>query len=123
MSDHLIEAGLALFRHLRGLQAAAAADGRFPADYLSCEALARHDLAACWWVALKHCSVRTAVPNRTLMTRATGASAALLADRELAALVGMDWEVAGVLRAAGLAAAGAEAAAGAFRGAAVGAAA
>lgn len=43
----------------------------------------------------KHC--------RTLMSRATGARPDLLADRELAALVGIDWDVNAVLRANGLA--------------------
>ena len=102
MSDHLIESGLCLFKHLRCLQVSAASEGRFPAEYLSSEVLLLHDLIACWWIALKHCSVRTAVPNRTLMSRATNADPAMLADRELAALVGMDWEVNAVLRMYGL---------------------
>lgn len=151
----------------------AAYEGRFPADYLSSEHLLMHDLAACFWIGLKHCSVRTAVPNRsasglercaacigptpcrrppkapllparlsarrgaallwatgagmgllcslppctsqarlhvlalllicrTLLCRATGASAELLCDREVAALVAMDWGVNALLRSAGL---------------------
>ena len=35
-----------------------------PRQYLSNEQLLIHDLVSCWWVALKHCSIRTAVPNR-----------------------------------------------------------
>ncbi len=33
-------------------------------QYLNNEQLLIHDLVSCWWVVLKHCSVRTAVPNR-----------------------------------------------------------
>lgn len=101
MSNHLIESGLCLFKHLRRLQIFAASEGRFPADYLASEVLLLHDLIACWWIALKHCSVRTAVPNRTLMSRATNSDPEMLADREIAALVGMDWDVNAVLRSHG----------------------
>lgn len=129
----------------------AAYEGRFPADYLSSEQLLMHDLAACFWIGLKHCSVRTAVPNRwegqgergetrrwkgagaggavggpgasaarlplrspprasppacspprTLLCRATGASPELVSDREVAALVAMDWGIDALLRSAGL---------------------
>eukprot|EP00887_Chlorella_sp_A99_P003478 scaffold7.g3478.t1 len=102
MSDHLVECGMHLFKYLRQLQVEAAYDGRFPLDYLSNEQLLIHDLIACFWIGLKHCSVRTAVPNRTLLCRATGANAELLNDRELAALIAMDWSVSAVLRSAGL---------------------
>lgn len=64
MSEHLVHCGMHLFRHLRRLQVAAAYDGRFPMDYLASEQLLIHDLIACFWVSMKHCSVRTAVPNR-----------------------------------------------------------
>lgn len=33
-------------------------------QYLAREDLLNHDLISCWWIALKHASVRTAVPNR-----------------------------------------------------------
>ncbi len=33
-------------------------------QYLTNEQLLIHDLVSCWWIALKHCSIRTAVPNR-----------------------------------------------------------
>ena len=102
MTDHLIESGLCLFKYLRQLQVAACVEGRFPSDYLANDRLLMHDLIACWWIGLKHCSVRTAVPNWTLMCRATGAKPELLSDRELAALVGMDWDVNAVLRFNGL---------------------
>jgi hypothetical protein len=102
MTEHLIDCGLCLFKYLRRLQVAACAAGRFPHSYLADEDNLVHDLVACWWVALKHCSVRTAVPNRTLMARATGATPELLSDRELAALIGMDWDVNAVLRLSGL---------------------
>lgn len=42
-------------------------------------------------------------PCRTLMCRATGTTPELLADRELAALIAIDWEVQAVLRQGGLA--------------------
>lgn len=40
--------------------------------------------------------------RRTLMCRATGASPELLSDRELAALIAIDWEVQAMLRQGGL---------------------
>lgn len=144
VSDYLVDAGLALFRNLRRLQVAGAALGTLPVAYLMNEHYLLHDAIACWWLAMKHSSVRTAVPNRctgawwgvvarsapgvwvagphtaavashphqcpssrslaaaapcrTLMCRATGASPALLTDRELAALVSLNWQVSGLLR-------------------------
>ncbi|KAL6777732.1 hypothetical protein ACKKBG_A15420 [Auxenochlorella protothecoides x Auxenochlorella symbiontica] len=97
VSEYLLECGLWLFRNLRNLQVAAAAAGVLPAAYLTEEQYLLHDLIACWWLAMKHCSVRTAVPNRTLMCRATGACPALLSDRELATLISLNWRVSGVL--------------------------
>ncbi|KAL4446744.1 hypothetical protein ABPG77_007988 [Micractinium sp. CCAP 211/92] len=102
MTDHLIECGLYLFKYLRSLQVEAACVGQFPLDYLARKDLLNHDLISCWWIALKHASVRTAVPNRTLMCKATDAHAALLSDRELAALIAIDWEVQAVLKKGGL---------------------
>lgn len=64
VSEYLLECGLWLFRNLRNLQVAAAAAGVLPAAYLTEEQYLLHDLIACWWLAMKHCSVRTAVPNR-----------------------------------------------------------
>lgn len=147
VSDYLVDAGLALFRSLRRLQVAGAALGTLPVAYLMNEHYLLHDAIACWWLAMKHSSIRTAVPNRfarawwrlgpmaprgfesaarrrpgaaalhpaprpalahndraaagpcrTLMCRATGASPALLTDRELAALVSLNWQVSGLLR-------------------------
>jgi hypothetical protein len=43
----------------------------------------RHDLVAVWWIAMKHCSVRTAVPNRALLARATDSKRSLLSECEL----------------------------------------
>lgn len=64
--------------------------------------LLRHDLAAALWIALKHCSVRTAVPNRALLARATGARPELLQEREVASLRAVDWRINAALRSADL---------------------
>lgn len=61
-----------------------------------------HDLIACWWIAMKYCSIRTAVPNRTLLSRATDAKDLLLADCEMAALIALDWNVNSFLAEEGL---------------------
>ncbi|KAL4425423.1 hypothetical protein ABPG75_009439 [Micractinium tetrahymenae] len=102
MTEHLMECGMYLFKYLRSLQVEAACMGQFPVDYLARQDMMLHDLIACWWIALKHASVRTAVPNRTLMCRATEAVPVLLNDRELAALIAIDWEVQAVLKKGGL---------------------
>ena len=102
VSEHLVECGLALFKHLRIVQWQALIDGQLGVELLSCHATLRHDLAACYWAALKHCSVRTAVPNRALMSKATGTDAVLLGQHELEALISMEWEVNAVLRIVGL---------------------
>ena len=102
VSEHLIECGLCLFRHLRIVQSAAALDGRLPLHALRNDVLCLHDLAACWWIGLKCCSVRTAVPNRALMSKATDCYPAMLGDRELAALLTLEWDANALLREAGL---------------------
>lgn len=102
VSEHLVECGLALFRHLRLVQWHALLDGNLSHEQLSCQLTLRHDLAACYWTALKHCSVRTAVPNRSLMSKATATDPTTLGQREVDAMVTMEWEVNAVLRVVGL---------------------
>ena len=102
VSEHLIECGLALFKHLRFVQWQAFLDGHLGQDLLSCQVTLRHDLAACYWTALKHCSIRTAVPNRSLMSKATATDSYVLAQREVQALVWIDWDVNVILRISGL---------------------
>ena len=66
---------------------------------LTChDKMLKHDLIACWWIAMKHCSFRTAMPNRTLISRATGASDTLLADCEVKVLKVLDWRINFLLR-------------------------
>lgn len=77
-------------------------DGNLSHEHLSCQLTLRHDLAACYWTALKHCSVRTAVPNRSLMSKATATDPTTLGLREVDAMVTMEWEVNAVLRVVGL---------------------
>lgn len=102
VSEHLMRCGLCLFKNLRFIQWTAAIEGRLTPDYFNSPATNHHDLAACYWMALKHCSVRTAVPNRTLMSRATGCEPVQLGEGELAALLWLEWEVNAVLRLSGL---------------------
>lgn len=102
MSEHLIECGLCLYKYLRHLQVNATMDGRLSPAYFANQQLIMHDIIGCWWIGLKCCSIRTAVPNRALMCKATGANPPLLADCELAALIAMDWEATAVLREHGL---------------------
>lgn len=102
MSPHIMECGLCLFKVLRKRQLVSWAQGKLPKAYVSNRDLMIHDLIACWWIAMKHCSVRTAVPNRTLLSRATQAKDLLLADCELAALLSLKWDVNHVLRMHGL---------------------
>lgn len=102
VSEHLVECGLALFKHLRLVQWQALLDGHLGQDLLACHITLRHDLASCYWMALKHCSVRTAVPNRSLMSKATATDAVVLSQREVQALVWMDWDVNAILRVVGL---------------------
>lgn len=64
MSPHLVESGLFLFKCLRQLQLNACCEGGLTLADLSNEVLLIHDLIACFWIAMKHCSVRTQVPNR-----------------------------------------------------------
>jgi hypothetical protein len=97
-----MKCGLCLFKNLRYVQWQAAIDGKFSSEYFNNPSTNHHDLAACYWIALKHCSIRTAVPNRTLMSRATGCDAFYLADQELTAILWMDWEINAVLRLYGL---------------------
>lgn len=71
------------------------------------------DDTACWHDArtsldrslAHHCArptPSTPATCRTLMCRATSSSPELLADRELAALIAIDWEVQAVLKQGGL---------------------
>jgi hypothetical protein len=102
MSPHIMECGLCLFKRLRQKQLLSWADGKLPKAYISNRELMIHDLIACWWIAMKHCSIRTAVPNRTLLSRATDAKDLLLADCEMAALIALDWNVNSLLAEEGL---------------------
>ena len=102
MSPHIMECGLCLFKKLRQKQLLSWADGKLPKAYISNRELMIHDLIACWWLAMKHCSIRTAVPNRTLLSRATDAKDLLLADCEMAALIALDWNVNSLLADEGL---------------------
>ena len=102
MSPHIMECGLCLFKSLRQKQLKSWAHGKLPKSYISNRDLMIHDLVACWWIAMKHCSVRTAVPNRTLLSRATEAKCKLLADCELSALCALDWDINVILRDHGL---------------------
>lgn len=102
VSEHLVECGLAIFRHLRLVQWHALLDGNLSHEHLSCQLILRHDLAACYWTALKHCSIRTAVPNRSLMSKATATDPTTLGQREVDAMVTIEWEVNAVLRVVGL---------------------
>ncbi len=77
-------------------------DGALARDALLCQVALAHDIAACYWAALKHCSVRTAVPNRALMSKATGTDPVALAQREVDALVTLNWDVNAILRVVGL---------------------
>ena len=83
MSPHILECGLVLFKALRQRQLQAWIDGKLPKSYISNRELMRHDLVAVWWIAMKHCSVRTAVPNRALLARATDSKRSLLSECEL----------------------------------------
>lgn len=102
MSPHIMECGLCLFKSLRQKQLKSWAHGKLPKSYISNRDLMIHDLVACWWIAMKHCSVRTAVPNRTLLSRATEAKSKLLAECELSALCALDWDINMILRDHGL---------------------
>ena len=101
MSEALIDAGLTLFRRFQFLRSlhVAVDNGDL--------ATTKHDLAACFWVAIKFCSRRNGTPNRSFVARVAGMSPSVLGDRELALLMSMDWKVACVLRVAGLDALGA----------------
>ncbi|GAB4812999.1 hypothetical protein N2152v2_000045 [Parachlorella kessleri] len=101
MSEHLTESGLFLFKCLRQLQLNACCEGSLALADLSNEVLLVHDLIACFWIAMKACSIRTQVPNRTLVSKATGAQPELLGERELAALILLDWDVNTMLRLGG----------------------
>ena len=83
MSPHILECGLVLFKALRQRQLQAWIDGKLPKSYISNRELMRHDLVAVWWIAMKHCSVRTVVPNRALLARATDSKRSLLSECEL----------------------------------------
>ena len=102
MSPHIMECGLTLFKSLRQIQLKSWAQGKLPKSYISNRDLMIHDLVACWWIAMKHCSVRPAVPNRTLLSRATEAKDKLLAECELSALCTLDWDINMILRDHGL---------------------
>lgn len=102
MSPHIMECGLCLFKSLRQKQLKSWANGKLPKSYISNRDLMIHDLVACWWIAMKHCSVRTAVPNRTLLSRATEAKCKLLAECELSALCALHWDINMILRDHGL---------------------
>ncbi|WPT17497.1 hypothetical protein PSENEW3_00005500 [Picochlorum sp. SENEW3] len=102
MSPHIMECGLCLFKQLRKKQLKSWSQGKLPDSYISNRDLMIHDLVACWWIAMKHCSVRTAVPNRTLLSRATDSKSLLLSDCELSALIAMDWNVNHILERHGL---------------------
>jgi hypothetical protein len=93
MSSHIIECGLCLFKQLRRKQLKSWSQGALPDSYISNRDLMIHDLVACWWIAMKHCSVRTAVPNQTLLSRATDSKPMLLSECELSALIALDWNV------------------------------
>ena len=93
---------MVLFKHLRLIQWQALLDGDLSHQHMSCHVTLAHDLAACYWAVLKHCSVRTAVPNRALMSKATGTDAVTLGRREIDALVALDWDVNAILRVVGL---------------------
>ena len=60
----LINGALWLFRNARHIQFTAVAHRRLPACLIRDERCFYHDLIACWWLAMKHSSIRTAVPNR-----------------------------------------------------------
>jgi hypothetical protein len=83
MSPHILECGFVLFKALRQRQLQAWIDGKLPKSYISNRELMRHDLVAVWWIAMKHCSVRTSVPNRALLARATDSKRSLLSECEL----------------------------------------
>jgi hypothetical protein len=102
MSAHIMECALCLFKALRQRQLKSWVDGRLPKSYISNRELMRHDLVAVWWIAMKHCSIRTLVPNRALLSRATESKRVLLSDCELSALCALEWDVNRVLRAHGL---------------------
>jgi hypothetical protein len=102
MSPHIMECALCLFKSLRQRQLESWADGKLPKSYISNRELMRHDLVAVWWIAMKHCSVRTAVPNRALLSRATESKRVLLSDCELSALSALEWDVNLILRSHGL---------------------
>lgn len=102
MSPHIMESGLYLFKSLRQRQLKLWVQGRLPKSYISNRDLMVHDLAACWWIAMKHCSVRTAVPNRSLLSRATDSKCSLLAECEISALSILNWDVNIILRENGL---------------------
>ena len=87
---------------LRQRQLQAWIDGRLEQAYINNREILRHDLVACWWVSMKHCSVRTAVPNRALLARATHSKKSLLSECELSALCTLDWDIQKILVAHGL---------------------
>ena len=64
VADYLIDGALWLFRNARHIQFTAVAHRRLPACLIRDERCFYHDLIACWWLAMKHSSIRTAVPNR-----------------------------------------------------------
>lgn len=102
MSAHIIDCGLCIFKRLRRAQLLSWSRGNLPKAYISNKELMIHDLIACWWIAMKHCSVRTAVPNRTLLSRATHAKEVLLGDCEIAALVALNWDINAILVESGM---------------------
>lgn len=102
MDSDLIECGLCLYKHLLHVYALRARQGHLPLGCLFDANIQRHDQIACFWIALKCCSIRTAVPNRALMSKATKADPNVLGERELGALIAMDWEAIAVLRMHGL---------------------
>ena len=57
---------------------------------------------AALWMASKLCGVRNSIPNRSLMSQATQANPQALSDFELDMLTSLNWDVAAVLRRAGL---------------------
>lgn len=102
MNAHICESGLCLFKVLRQRQLQAWIDGRLEQSYINNKELLRCDLVAAWWIAMKHCSVRTAVPNRALLARATDSKKTLLSECELSALCTLEWDIQKILVAHGL---------------------
>lgn len=104
MTPQIIECCICLFKRLCEKQV----DQKRIGDSFFCQSapatLIQHietwtnGLVACWWIAMKHCSFRTAIPNRTLISRATGANAILLADCEVKVLQALDWNINSLLK-------------------------